>query len=144
MSCSLINSKRYANETFTNAIIHVENQCRRLMRRSMRKSMLKINAMSLCKYELVNHMRYANAINEIYHLSCCLSCCFSCCLSYRKSMKCRKLMSMTYAIVKNYANASDSDSNSDSDNDNDSDNDKMKMIKIFHEDKKTRRHVALD
>ena len=42
-------------------------------------------------------------------------------------------MSMTYAIAKNYANASDSDS------DNDNDNDMMQMIKIFHEDKKTHR-----
>ena len=69
--------------------------------------------------ELVNHMRYVNAIDEIYHLSCCLS--------YRKFMKCRRLMSMTYAITKNYANANDNDNDNDNDSDNDNDNDKMKI-----------------
>ena len=78
-------------------------------------------------YELINHMKYVNAINETYHLSCCLS--------YRRFIRCRRLMSMIYAIVKDYANANDSDSDNDSDNDNDSDSDMMKMIKIFHENK---------
>ena len=91
-------------------------------------------------YELINHMRYANAIDEIYHLSCykSWSCCLSCDLSYRKFMKCRRLMSMTYAITKSYANVNDND------NDSDNDNDMMKMIKIFHEGRKTRKHIAFD
>ena len=51
-------------------------------------------------------------------------------------------MSMMYTIVKDYINVNDNDN--DNDNESDNDNDKMKMIKIFHEDRKTRRHIALD